>query len=527
MRTSSKAACLIALVAAACAFESHADKKTVCTITVNSSDEKEAFRARLPRDKYQFVELVEKGRPDWLRSSCQKAIQCDVLVVSGHFNAGEDFYSDKVDSNDYFRIDELERASCSESCPGLFSRLKEVYLFGCESLNPDPTKYSSSYGESGRERMRRVFANVPAIYGFSGAAPVGPTAAMILNRYFDAGVGAEIGSGRPSSRLLGTFSRSSMVSVVGVRDSDGQGAHRRQICQFYDERLSAAQKLAFIHRMMRRDMGETLLFFERIDKLLAALSDSERQSPSFLRALAEISADDAVRERFLAAERAARQATLRARMITLAEALGWLSPEARRSETVAMVNDVLANGSMGFAEVDLICSLNKEGGLNGELSRVKYPLSRAPRAAQAAALACLGSPEAHAQVLGALASADDKDVQIAQVYLRNRPLSDMKELREVAKGVAHMAGSGAQIRALDTLARLHISDREILEELARSFAQARSVGVQRAIAEVFIRSDPKAIAKPQLAGMLRQYRLRAPDGRQDLIDVLINRLQGS
>ena len=126
MRTPSKAACLVALLAAVCGFESHADKKTVCTITVNSSDEKEAFRARLPRDKYQFVELVEKGRPDWLRSSCQKAIQCDVLVVSGHFNAGEDFYSDKIDSNDYFRIDELERASCSESCPGLFSRLKEV-----------------------------------------------------------------------------------------------------------------------------------------------------------------------------------------------------------------------------------------------------------------------------------------------------------------------------------------------------------------------------------------------------------------
>jgi aminopeptidase N len=214
-------------------------------------------------------------------------------------------------------------------------------------------------------------------------------------------------------------------------------------------------------------------------------------------------------------------------MIALAETLGWLSPEARRAEIVAMMNDVLASGSMSFADVDLICSLNRDGELNGELSRVKYSQSRAPRAAQAAALACLGSSEAHAQVLGALASADDKDVQIAQVYLRNRPLSDMKELRELAKGVARMAGSGAQIRALDTLARLHISDREILEELARSFAQARSVGVQRAIAEVFIRSDPKAIAKPQLVGVLRQHRLRAPDGRQDLIDVLINRLQGS
>jgi hypothetical protein len=38
--------------------------QTVCTITVNSSDEKETFRRHLPSAKYQFVELVERGRPD-------------------------------------------------------------------------------------------------------------------------------------------------------------------------------------------------------------------------------------------------------------------------------------------------------------------------------------------------------------------------------------------------------------------------------------------------------------------------------
>src|SRR3982751_97068 len=140
--------------------------QTVCTITVNSADEKEAMRAHLPADRYKFVELVEPGREDWLRAACQKKVQCDVLVVSGHFNAGDTFYSDKVDRTDHLAIDELERAACSDSCPALFSKLKEVYLFGCESLNPDATKYSSSHGESGRERMRRIFAGVPSIYGF-------------------------------------------------------------------------------------------------------------------------------------------------------------------------------------------------------------------------------------------------------------------------------------------------------------------------------------------------------------------------
>ena len=51
-----------------------ADKQTVCTITVNSADEKEAFRRYLPESKYRFVELVERGRPDWLASACRARV---------------------------------------------------------------------------------------------------------------------------------------------------------------------------------------------------------------------------------------------------------------------------------------------------------------------------------------------------------------------------------------------------------------------------------------------------------------------
>ena len=516
-------ALLIALLAALSSLEAHAGKKTVCTITVNSSDEKEAIRSRLPKGEYEFVELVEKGRPDWLRSSCQKAIQCDALVVSGHFNAGDTFYSDKIEKNEYLQVDELERASCSNSCPGLFSRLKEVYLFGCESLNPDAAKYSSSYGESGRDRMRRVFANVPAIYGFSSAAPVGSNAATLLNRYFDS-ANADFGTGRPNHKLLNVFSRTSMTRVNGVRDSEPQAAYRSQVCQFFDERQSPAQKVGFIHRMMRRDMAQARMSFERIEKLLTSLSPAEQQAPAFSHALAQVSADEASREKYLSLARDARQPAIRARMIALAGTLGWLSPEGQRAELIGMVNDVLASNSMGFAEVELVCSLNKGHELDQDLHRVKLPASRAVKSAHVAALACLGSAEAHTQVLRALASPDDKDVQIAQIYLRHHPISE-SELRDVAKGIARMPESVAQVRALDTLARLHISDREILDELVRSFTLAKSVNVQRAIAEVFIRSDPRAIARPQLVSVLRQHRLRSPGGGEDLIDTLIRRLQ--
>ena len=78
MRTRSKVV-LALLVLLAAVTPARADKTTVCTITVNSADEKEAFRRNLPPDKYRFVELVEHGRADWLSSACRAGVQCDVL----------------------------------------------------------------------------------------------------------------------------------------------------------------------------------------------------------------------------------------------------------------------------------------------------------------------------------------------------------------------------------------------------------------------------------------------------------------
>jgi hypothetical protein len=120
--------------------EADAAKSTVCTITVNSANEKDAFRRYLSKEKFDFVELVEPGNRHWLASACEQKIQCDVLVISGHFGgaqaAATEFYSAEPGGTAFLPVEEMERASCSESCPGLFAHLKEVYLFGCETLSP-------------------------------------------------------------------------------------------------------------------------------------------------------------------------------------------------------------------------------------------------------------------------------------------------------------------------------------------------------------------------------------------------------
>ena len=129
--------------------------------------------------------------------------------------------------------------------------------------------------------MRRIFMNVPVIYGFTSVAPLGPTAATLLGRYLQPASIAEVGSGRAGQRLLGHFATESMIAVGGLSESDPRATYRREACQFVDDRPSPAEKLVFIHGLLRRDMAEVRMFLERIEGLFAALSESERQPLSF------------------------------------------------------------------------------------------------------------------------------------------------------------------------------------------------------------------------------------------------------
>ncbi|HEX8011350.1 MAG TPA: hypothetical protein VF814_10495 [Casimicrobiaceae bacterium] len=541
---------LLALLAVLWAHEAFAEKKTVCSITVNSSDEKEAFQRSLPPEKFQFIELVERGRPDWLASACQQKIRCDVLVVSGHFDGYNEFYSDRLGVHEFLPVDELERASCSNSCSGLFSQLKEVYLFGCNTLNPEALKRTSDeversllrsgysradaerasrvlnamHSESSRDRMRLIFKDVRVIYGFSAKAPLGPTAASMLNGYFRSGGGAEIGSGRPSPGLRAHFANSSMAAASGLKDSEPLATVRGDVCQFSDADLTAAPKLAFIHQLMARPMAEVRVYFDRIERYMASLSDAQRQSPAAARALDEIARDRDARARYLDFARDADEPKVRARMIAVAERLGWLSPAEKREELVRLIDDELARSTINAGDVDLACALNEDRGLDRALDRLRYSSAGAGKLAQAAVLACLGGAEARAQVLRALTSPRDEDVQIAQVYLRYHPITDARALRTITSDIARMTDPEAKVRSLDALASQNVSDRESLEELARLFPAAESPGVQVAIAGVLIRSDARAIATPELVQTLQQSRLKASGGN-DLIDVLIRQLQ--
>jgi len=197
------------------------------------------LQRQLPRDEYRFVELVQRGQRDWLAASCRSGVTCDALVISGHFDDGTEFYTDRFENREFLTVHELQHASCSASCNGLFAQLKEVYLFGCNTLKSTPRNVATAevlrslvrsgqtpagaqhaasllnerYGQSNRDRLRQVFKGVPVLYGFSSKAPLGRTAGPLLERYFQSAPAGEVASGRASATLLGLFGPSSMIAV--------------------------------------------------------------------------------------------------------------------------------------------------------------------------------------------------------------------------------------------------------------------------------------------------------------------------
>jgi hypothetical protein len=545
-------ATLLACVVGAWPFAASAAPKTVCTVTINSSDEKDAFVRHLPRDEYRIVELVQHGNPDWLNAALRRGITCDALVISGHFDDGTEFCTDRFDDREFLTVHELQRASCSASGSGLFAQLKEVYLFGCNTLKSDPRHAASAevtrsllrtgrshsdaaqvsallserYGQSNRDRLRHVFKDVPVLYGFSSKAPLGRIAGPLLDRYFQSAPAGEVASGRVSPTLLKLFGPSSMIAVAGLNDADPHAGFRRDMCGFADAGPPDAHKVAFMHQVLQRDVTEVRMFLDHVERYAASIGPSQRLVPEVAAALGAIERDHATRDRYLTFARDVDDAAVHTRMMALARSLRWLSPAEERAEFLRMVAERMARGRLGKHEVDHVCETHRDR--EPDLARQVRASggAQAGNVVHSAVLACLGSAEAHQQTVRALTSARDDEVAIAQAYLRHRPLAGVAELRAVTAGIARMSAGSAQVRALEALARQRLADAQSLQEIAGLFPQVRSLEAQRAIAGILIRADTQMLARADLARSLRQHRLKSPDGG-DVIDALIRLLQSA
>jgi hypothetical protein len=316
-----------------------------------------------------------------------------------------------------------------------------------------------------------------------------------------------------------------LAVTSGIGNAEPQASLRRDVCTFTDDRLNAAQRVAFIHQLLRREMAEVRMFLDRIERYADSLTEAERNQADIAAELGAIAADDATRRRYMDFLRDADQPPVRTRMIAVAGDLGWLTVEQQRDEQVRMIGELLEAKAISSNEANLVCELNKDDALKPALATVQAK-ARPDKVADTAILACLGSGEARERMLQALTSSNEDDVAYAQTYFEHRPITDVQELRTVTAGIARMANAPAQVRALDTLARHRIADRESMEVLTRLYPVATSPRVQTAIAGILIRSDYKQIANPELVATLRQHRLKPTEG-STLVDVLIRRLMVS
>lgn len=520
--------------------------KTVCSITVNSPDEKEMFRRWLPSTKYKFVELVERGKQEWLAAACNAGVTCDMLIVSGHF-AGSEFYSENPGARENLAVKEMERISCSNKCPNLFAHLKEVYLFGCHTLDHESAvslsqdmirdliraghspaqaahmaqELVSQYNESSLERMRRIFIKVPAIYGFGSAAPLGPAASVLLNQYFRTALLGEIGSGTQSHLLTSFFKNHAMRVTRGYSDGDRGLQFRNEICQFYDDRLPPLKKLEHIKQILQRPLAEVQLLIPKIEGFFADLKEADTQTEDFKRQMQVIQKNENARQRFLTFARDADFPPFRQRMLLLAQQLNWLNEKELQAEQVSLINRLLLSSKLSEADVDLVCQINREQTLNSAIAQIKIS-SKPTSHILNGILACLGDTEARKALLSA-ATNNQEASHIAQVLLKHLPLTPDQELFSFVELTAN-SNLETQIRNLEILTSQQVADSKALARLLKLFSMSKSLVVQKSIAQIFVKADPRQINRAEVTQIFRTHRQRSSDGR-DIIDFAIERLE--
>ncbi len=266
-----------------------AGQKTVCTITLNSTQEQATFKKFLSPKDFKFIELTDfdpghigtdRVKSQWFKKACDAKLQCDIIVSSAHF--GGLFWGI---SGYQLGMDAIEQNSCSNTCDGILKHPKEVFLFGCNTLadkgrdsrtqaayaqvlvdHGQPrtmadrnaeTRYGA-VGSTFESRMRRAFAGVPHIYGFDSTSPSGAHVQPALEQYFKSmpdyatyleGAGS---SAAPNQNLAKALAETSFqqTSGVGINQNDTELPYRQQICTTYDLRLTLEERTKHVVQMM-------------------------------------------------------------------------------------------------------------------------------------------------------------------------------------------------------------------------------------------------------------------------------------
>lgn len=357
------------------AYSARGLASTVCTMTFNSSDEKNEMRNLYQKNGVRFVELVPADRQDdWLDNACRSGVQCDVLLVSGHF--GGVFFGES--SGLSLSLPEIEQASCRRECEGIFKRPKDVMLYGCNTLagkkrdhrtfeqyvqvlvrdgfdrelaeNVALTRYAD-LGLTMAERFATAFAETPRIHGYHSTGPLGKHVAPHLRKALQSTTADSLFSqGMPVQRLLKSLGASSYTVVAGDNHKNESRLKRQLLCS--SASLSNEAFTFIFSEVQFRKHYENLLRNSSSAQFVAKLKAWLRESPG---------REDLVRGAFEGLLRRPEMTWgTRLKIVDLFESLELLSSLGARMTRSSTARQAIQNLSLdGFTyqEAEQICSL--------------------------------------------------------------------------------------------------------------------------------------------------------------------------
>ncbi len=462
---------LAALVLVPClASAARAERLRVCTFSFHGPEEVQVFKSSLPAEDFEVLDLSPSSlaapgpegaspaqassgaRADpWLPGLCRDDLQCDVVVLSAEF-AGRFFGR----SGRSLGLEEMEEASCRVRCEGLFRSPREVFLLACNTLATKdedlrgPAVYlqillghgfdrataervvAMRYGPLGptfREALRRIFAGVPRIYGFSSAAPLGQYTAPMLERYLDS-----VGDYReyldraqrdpaPNRALQAAFARTDLVQTSGLMPEEPAALDRELVCTLYDDRQPVAARLRIVLQMLER--GDRLAFVPSIQVFLDRHPPEAMQGEE-LALFDEIRRNEAARDQVLGLVQELDASALRLELAHLAVHLGWITQAELRGLAVETVRKMLRR-PLSSETVDVVCEVPKHEPVGEEFTSVDIPEPLLHDAEGIRLISCLAPPDARVSVrLAAVLDDPDADERIwaSHALTRRLPLPE-------------------------------------------------------------------------------------------------------
>ena len=330
-----------------------------------------------------------EGKRDWFLGACKQGIECDILVVSGHF--GGSFFGT---SGYRLGLPELQRRSCQKACDGILKKPREVFLFGCNTTagksqdHRTPEEYTrvlmedgfsrrqaeqisafrySPIGQETKERMRQVFPH-SRIYGFHSQAPRGKSIAPRLKSYFESIADYKVHLEQfPTAEENGFWS--SAMSGQWIRSVDGDGGIENPVCVL-EEDIPIYKKLYWIEEVLS-DRERSLSYIPVID---VYLRDLERRFGGWeglpgeeLSLLERVQYNDRGRgivEELL--ERPIRGVvSAQVQVLNFGQRVGWYDEEAYSERLKGLIGDIFKE-NLDREQKDFICSLGVELGLSLE-----------------------------------------------------------------------------------------------------------------------------------------------------------------